>query len=209
MVRRLIRAGTLAGLTTVLGCGGGQVEEAEPAISAPLPTAGIAGSQVSVYPLTLLATDESLDWSEYAVSRREGLDRADSLIASFLIERAPEVTWTLPDELRVAARRAPGMLASPDQMGTAILRSPFEQVPDPLRSQMRNLSAVAGGQYALVPASLVFFAEADGRGRAELTLVIVEVRMGEAQWRTVARGVGDNPTSATWNALKTLVPGLP
>jgi hypothetical protein len=199
---------TLAFLA-VLGCGGGQTTDTTPTETAPLPTAGIAGSKVSVYPVTLMAADETLGWQDFFAARREGLDRVDSLIEVFLTERAPEVTWALPGELRTAARRAPGMLANPDQMGTALLRSPFEQVPDPLRSQMRNLAAVVGGRHALIPASLVFYAEPDGRGRAELTMVIVEVRMGRPEWRTVARGVGDDPWAATWDALKALVPGLP
>ncbi len=205
----LIRSTTILGMLAVAACAGGTTDSATPAETAPLPTAGIAGSKVSVYPVTLLAADEALEWEAHLNPRRQALDRIDSLIGAFLTERAPEVTWALPGELRAAARRAPGMLASPDQMGTAILRNQFERVPDPLRSQMRNLSAVVGGQYALVPASVVFFAEPDGQARAEITLVIVEVRMGEPGWRTVARGVGDEPWDATWNALKTLVPGLP
>lgn len=207
--RPLRRAAAFLCLVAVMGCGGGHAGEAAPDATLPLPTAGIAGGKVSVYPLTLLAADAGLGWDEYFAVRRAALDKADSLIAAFLTERAPEVTWALPAELRAAAGKAPGMLANPDQMGTAILRNQFERVPDPLRSQMRNLAAVVGGQYALIPASLVFYAEPDGRGRAELTLTIVEVRMAEASWRTVARGVGDDPWSATWEALKKLVPGLP
>jgi hypothetical protein len=208
-VQGCLKLATIMMVLAAVGCGGGQTAEPNPTETAPLPTGGIAGSKVSVYPVTLLASDETLGWEEYFESRREALDRADSLIAAFLTERAPEVTWALPAELRAAARRAPGMLANPDQMGTALLRNPFDQVPDPLRSQMRNLAAVVGGRYALVPASLVFFAEPDGRGRAEMTLAIVELRLGQSSWRTVARGVGDDPWDATWEALKGLVPGLP
>jgi hypothetical protein len=141
--------------------------------------------------------------------REEALARADSLIAVFLEERAPEADWVLPEALRRAHRQAPSMLANPDKMGTSLLRSPFEQVPDPLRIQMRALTGVAGGEYALVPASLVFYAEPDDQGRAELTMVLVNVRLGRPVWRSVADGVAGDPWTATWNALKTLVPGLP
>jgi len=201
---------TLALLATAagLGCGGGGTfENAEPE-TVPLTTAAMAGQQVSVYPLTLLAVDRSLGWDDYVQPRRTALDRADSLIAVLLTERAPEVIWVLPEEMRRAARKAPGLLADPDRMGTAVLRAPFKQVPDPLRSQMRTLSGVAGGRYALVPASLVFFADSAG-GRAELTLVIVDVRTGLPRWRSIARGTGDDPWSATWAALISLIPGLP
>jgi hypothetical protein len=156
-----------------------------------------------------MATEETLGWESMVQPREEALARADSLIAVFLEERAPEAEWVLPEELRRAHRQAPGMLADPDKMGTSLLRSPFEQVPDPLRIQMRALTGVAGAAYALVPASLLFYAEPGGQGRAELTMVLVNVRLGRPVWRSVAEGVGADPWAATWNALKTLVPGLP
>ena len=72
-----------------------------------------------------------------------------------------------------------------------------------------DLTGVAGGRYALVPASLVFTVTEEGRGRAELTLVIVDVRTGLVGWRTVAHADGDDPWLALRAALKTLTPGLP
>ncbi len=209
MIMRIsIGLATLAFLGFV-ACGGGQTSNGAAPEAAPLPTAGIAGQEVTVYPLTLVVAEEELGWSEQLQPRREALDRADSLIATFLTERAPEVAWVLPEELRRVASRAPGMLANPDQIGTALLRGRLERVPDPLRSQLRTLTGVAGGRHAFVPASLVFRSDSGGMGRAELTLAIVDVRTARVQWRTVASGVGDQPWDATWEALKSLVPGLP
>ncbi len=209
MEGRLITRLAVSGIISFIGCGGTPAHEGVAPQTAPLPTAGMAGRPVTVYPLTFLRTDEMLGWEMYVQPRRDALDRADSLIAVLLTERAPEVTWVLPDQLRRAARRAPGMLSSPDQMGTALLRSRFRQVPDPLRSQLRTLNGIAGGRYALIPASLVFRRDPGGAGAAELTLVIVDVRTGREGWRTVARGNGADPWGAMWNALKSLVPGLP
>jgi hypothetical protein len=102
------------------------------------------------------------------------------------------------------------MLTDPDQMATALLRSAeLTVVPDPLRSQMRALTGVAADRYALVPASLVFLADPGGRARAELTVVLIDVRTGAIGWRTVAWGVGDGPWDALRAALKALTPGLP
>ncbi len=209
MGERLIPTVVGLALLSMAGCAGRPSEDSQPVPTTPLPTGAIAGQSVTVYPLTLMVTDEQLAWESYVQPRREALSTADSTIAVFLMERVPEVNWILPDQLRAVARRAPGMLVNPDQMGTALLRNPIDVVPDPLRSQMRNLNAVSGVRFALVPAGLLFHREPDGSGRAELTVVIVEVRRGHAQWRTVARGVGAGPWEATWNALKTLVPGLP
>lgn len=208
------RVSIFAAAALVLACGGKptsddrQAPEPEPTL--PLPTAGIAGQRVGVYPVTLMTAAEELGWQEHLAARREALDRADSIIGALLTERSPEVTWVLPSELRRAAARAPGMLANPDQMGTAILRAPgMEQIPDPLRSQMRSLNGVAADRYALVPAALVFTRTPEGRGQAELTLVMADVRSGLLPWRTVARGQGDDPWDALRVAFKTLTPGLP
>ncbi len=196
-------------ILTLVACSTGHPGSSVEPETAPLPTAGIAGQEVTVYPLTLVVSEESLNWADQLLPRREALDRADSLIAKFLTERVPEVAWVLPPDIRRAASRAPGMLANPDQMGTALLRNPMERVPDPLRSQLRTLTGVAGGRHALIPASLVFRSDSAGSGRAELTLAIVEVRTARVEWRTVARGQGDEPWAACWDALKSLVPGLP
>ena len=144
-------------IALLAGCGGRQHVET-PAPTQPLPTAGLAAQQVSVLPLTLLAAEDSLHWQAKFADRRAALAQADSVIGTLLTARAPEVTWVLPEALRKAARRAPGIAPDPDQMGTAVLRaSNIEIVPDPLRGELRTLVALGGngGRYALVPASRV------------------------------------------------------
>ncbi len=178
----------------------------------PLPTSLLAGARVTVYPITMLLAEADLGWDAELMPRREALDRADGLIADALTQRSPEVTWVLPETLRRAARQAPGMLPDPDHMGTATLRSPgIQKLPDPLRSQLRVLTAAAGNRFALIPASLFFFADSTGAdmGRAELTLVLADVRSGDIRWRTVARGVSDEVWAALRRALASLTPGLP
>ena len=201
------------------GCGG-RAHLQQPTPTTPLPTARIAAQQVAITPLTLVVADDSLHWQAQFGERRAALARADSLIGALLQERAPEVTWLGPDELRRAARHAPGIAADPDQMGTAVLLRPGrgepEIVPDPLRNELRTLAALAGsggGRYMLVPAGLVFRrmgAPDDGRaGMAELSVVMVDVRTGRVAFRTVARGGGDDPWTALTRAVKSLTPGLP
>jgi hypothetical protein len=102
------------------------------------------------------------------------------------------------------------MLADPDRIATALLRSPgLKMVPDPLRSQMRSLNAMAGGRYAFVPAALVYMRTPEGHARAELTVALADVRTGQIGWRTVAYAEGADPWSALSAAVKTLTPGLP
>lgn len=184
-----------------------------PKPTAPLPTAGIAGQRVAVMPLALAAAEDSLHWDALIADRRTTLDKSDSIIATLLTARAPEVTWVPPAELRHVARRAAGIAADPDQMGTPFLRAEnIVDVPDPLRYQLRTLMGLVGGRYVLVPAGLVFRQPVGPSARqpvAELSLVLIDTRTGRIGWRTVARGEGDNPWTALTRAVKSLTPGLP
>jgi hypothetical protein len=208
---RLALALALAG--TLTGCGGSHrpQEAPAPAPTTPLPTAGLAGQKVVVYPLILVAADERLRWDSVLTPRRSALDHADSMLAETLTGRSPEVIWVLPPALRQIARRNLPVTTSPDQTPISLLRSPgLKQLPDPLWSQMRNLVAVAGERYALVPASLIFVPAPGGKGgRAELTLVLADVRSGAIAWRTVANAVAGDPWEGLARALKALTPWLP
>jgi hypothetical protein len=46
-------------------------------------------------------------------------------------------------------------------------------------------------------------------GTAELTVVIVDARLGQVGFKTVARGDGTDPWTALTRAVKALTPGLP
>jgi hypothetical protein len=75
---------------------------------------------------------------------------------------------------------------------------------------------MAGGRYAVIPAALVYRRAVAVAGSppgepalAELSVVVVDVRLGRVQWRTVARGRGGDPWAALTQAMKGLTPGLP
>lgn len=176
----------------------------------PVPAQGLAGQQVGVLPLTLVATDPALQSDTLFAGfhdRRATLSWADSLIGDALTGRAPEVKWVLPPQLRKIARRAPGIVDDPDHMGQALLRSPkLKDVPDPLRASLRNLMAVVGGRVAFVPAALGFSRDADGSIRAELPLVAADVRSGKVVWRSIAVGSGPTPAAALASALDAVLP---
>jgi hypothetical protein len=213
----LVRGAWCAALFA-LACGGRTKPQTPPAPAPtiPLPTAGLAGQSVSLFPLTLVAAEDVLHWDTVVADRRTTLTRADSILAALLQARAPEVGWVLPDELRRASRRSAGLAADPDRLGTAILRN--EQVidiPDPLRAQLRTLAALGGGRFAVMPAALVYkratatATPPEGIATAELSVALVDVRLARVVWRTVARGDGDDPWTALTRAVKALTPGLP
>ncbi len=193
-----------------VGCASAQ-QRADKMPPAPtVPTEALAGQQVAVLPLTLLAADSALQSDTLYASyrdRRAALTWADSVIGDAFTGRAPEVRWVLPPALRKLARRSPGIVGDPDQMGQAVLRAPkLREVPDPLRSSLRNLMAVAGGRVAMVPAALAFGRQADGRIRADLSLVAADTRSGRVLWRTLAVGQGAAPEAALEAALAAVLP---
>jgi hypothetical protein len=171
----------------------------------------LAGQTIAILPITLVVADPALESdSVYAryKDRRTALLRADSLIGEGFQARGPEVNWVLPPKLRKIARRAAGVVDDPDQMGQAILRSPkMVKVPDPLRSSIRSLVALAGGRLALVPAALGFGPEPNGQIRADLTLVLADSRTGKVVWRTLAYGRGATPDQALNAAVAAALPG--
>ena len=188
--------------------------ESEPKPLAPvamLSTQALAGKTVAVLPITLVVADPSIEsdtgYAGYR-DRRAALHRTDSLISEALLGRGPEVHWVLPPELRKIARRAAGFVPEPDEMGQAVLRSPkMTTIPDPLRSSLRSLLAIADGRIALVPAALGFGPEPDGRIRADLSLVLGDVRTGKILWRSLALGRGKSPDEALNAALAAVLPG--
>ena len=197
-----------------LACGGkpanpspepGQ-EQREPV--RPLITTSFAGQSLAVTPLTLVVADEAMATVPPLNNRPLALAWADSLVAAALLGRSPEVKWVLPVELRKLARRAPTVAPDPDRMGQSILRgSKVEDVPDPLRNNLRSMMALVGGRFALVPAALVFLREPnDGPVRAELSLALVDTRTGKVAWRSLAWGTGATPERALVAALDTVLP---
>jgi len=204
----------------VTGCVGHKTQTPTPEVTVPFPAGTLAGRDVGILPFTLVLADDSLHWDAQLADRPKALAASDSILLGFLTSRVTEITWKSPARLWRSARGANDLPDDPHQLGVAILRrlAVGSYVPDPLRAQLRTLGAVAGGTYVLAPASLFFKVDSvkpsavsgqPRQGTAELTMVLVDVRLGTVSWRSVARGVGDDPWSALAHALKTLTPGMP
>jgi hypothetical protein len=172
----------------------------------PLATSGLAGQGVAVLPLTMLVSDTRVPGTSGAKARTALLSWADSLLGDALTERAPEVTWVLPPELRKNARRSAGLLPAPDRMGQSIMRvSQLKEVPDPLRTYLRQLLALSGGaRYALIPAALYLNPEGEDSLKLQLSAVLADGRLGRVVWRTLAVGTGETAEQAFRAALATL-----
>src|ERR1043166_7277670 len=189
---------------------GQQPKPAKPQVPAVgLATGGLAGQTVVLLPRTMVVTDPRIPGGGPR-TRLLMLHLADSLLGEALTERANEVTWLLPPALRRIAQRSAGLMPSPDQMGQAVMRSPaLKQVPDPLRSYVRQLVALSGGaRFALIPAAL-YLTQAGPQGDSlvvQLAAVLADGRLGRVVWRTMAVGRGETTADALGAAPGPIAP---
>lgn len=215
--KSLVRgARLLTALLAASACGGKSQANQQPVPepTRPLPLTALASVKVPVLPLGILAFDDSLHWATSRADLSAARVAVDSIVGALLQDRAHQVTWILPEELRRQARFSPTFATNPDHIGTAVLQQTKvgDFLPDPLRSELRALVAIADARFALVPAQLVYRRAAGstaGLGTAELSVVLVDARLGQVGFKTVARGDGTDPWTALTRAVKALTPGLP
>lgn len=200
-------AGTLLCLA---GCGGhGKPAEAAPKVypAVALSTYPLSGEAVSVVPLTMLIFNSPLEAPSELSDHAKLVGWGDSIIDRALTDRGPEVKWILPAELRKQAMRSPGVASDPDRMGQAVMRDhEIKLTPDPLRTSLRSMAAIAGGRHVLIPAALIFTQAPNFQLKAELSMVMTDTRTGAVVYRTVAAGTGTSPATALNAAMATVLP---
>lgn len=173
-----------------------------------LVTAAVAGQGVAIIPIEMVVIDPSVAGGAISADRPTLRRWADSLLTEGAESRAPEVKWIPPGELRRIARRGAGLVPNPDQMGQSIMRGwSISSVPDPLRSNLRKLLAVAGGwRYALIPAALVLSTDSTGALAANLSILLADARTGRVVWRSMAKGAGGTADQVLGKAIATIFP---
>ncbi len=138
------------------------------------------------------------------------LGMADEALTNALALRSPEVAWVTPTETRRLVKRSAGLLPEAERLGQVmLLRNGAKTLPDPLRANLRTLSAMGGGRYALVPGGLVLRPDTAGTTRAVLTMIVGDPRTGEVLWRTHAYGRGIGADAALRAALDATLPPEP
>ena len=186
-----------------------QGQNPTPAVPArALYTAPLAGEKIAVLPMTMVIAESPISSDGPFLDRVTALRWADSLLKYALENRAPDVSWVFPEELRAMARRAPTVAPDPDKMGQSVMAAPrLDFMPDPLRSYARGLVAIAGGRRLLIPAAANFSRPPAGTGvKVELSVVLADARNGSVTWRTLAIGEGATAEAAVSEALRIMLP---
>lgn len=177
-------------------------------VTQPLVVNAVAGQGVAIVPVNMFLIEPEIPPGTFALARPALLRWVDSVLFEGAASRAPEVKWIPPQELRRISRRAGGLMPDPDQMGQSIMRSwGMSSVPDPLRSNLRRLLAVAGGsRYAMIPASVVFKSDSAGALAVDMAVLLADVRTGKVVWRSMAKGSGGTPDQVLGKAVATIFP---
>ena len=177
-------------------------------VTQPLVVNAVAGQGVAVVPVNMLIVAPEVAPGTFTLAKPALLRWADSMLLDGATSRAPEVKWIPPQELRRIFKRSGGLMPDPDQMGQSIMRSwGISSVPDPLRSNLRRLLAVAGGsRYAMIPASVVFKADSAGALSVDVAVLLADIRSGKVVWRSVAKGSGGTPEQVLGKAVATIFP---
>jgi hypothetical protein len=167
------------------------------------PLASMAEQAVILLPTRYLRATDSLGWASQVSDERGWLASVDDEIAFALAERGAARRWTLPSELARSARRNAAFAPDPATIAAEPLRPRGrklpQRVPEPLISQLRSLIALRDEvRYAVLPVEVRFEPANDGRGRAVLHLVLVDVRRAEFVW---AMDVSSEPAAGLSPAL--------
>jgi len=141
-------------------------------------------------------------WAPTGDGARTWLASLDDEIAAALADRGVTRGWVLPAQVERTARRNPTFASDPHALAVEPIlptAKAFDfELPDPLRSQLRAITALTeGARYVLVPVEARFeratpSGPADS-GRAVLRLAIVDTRLARLAW--VGEVAGDAASS--------------
>lgn len=170
-----------------------------------LPTSGLWGSTVIILPVDTLAAAPGFEGAGElgAVGRRQ----ADSVIAATLKIRAPNVVWTSAAMLRARAE-ADTSVPHPDSLLVHLLAlRALMSVSAPLLEQLEKVVTITQGRYVLAPVWVTYRRGRRRPARAEVTLVLVNVKVGAVAWKSDVAGEDANPLVALAQAIRTLTAG--
>lgn len=135
---------------------------------------------------------------------------ADAELVFALENRAPDVEWVMPTELRRAAAGSPGYDVVVDALPVGMFeRAEVRRVGDPLYGNIRRLAALVDADAALIPVAVRYrtapavdsagaVSEATSAvphpGRAEVTVALIAVVTGRVIWSGIVGGAPGSPS---------------
>ena len=146
------------------------------------PLAALAAERIVVLPAQQLRGAESLGWAEAVGPAADYLARLDNEIA-FAVEQRDVRDWVFAPAIARSVRRNPTVRVDPYALAVSRLRvaedKNDEPIPEPLGSQLRNLTVITDARYVLLPSELRLepvAGEPAGTGRGVLLLYLIDTR---------------------------------
>lgn len=201
--KELDRRGSALALVLAVSpaCAGGSSE--------PVPAGGfdlLGGQTVLVLPVQYVRQVPG-GWLGGSSNESAAARQADRELGFALGERGGRAKWILPEEQVGMLRRRPSIEVDPYALSTGEARrkgANLKDVEDPLRSEIRMLSALFDCRYAVLPLEILYVVnEETGKGRLGVRTFLVDTRRGEVLWYGVVPG-RDNPEPASAGALAAL-----
>lgn len=166
-------AALVAGVVLLGACGGGaHAPEAGEYVGA---VPDLMGRKVMVLPVQLV----------------DGVpEPVDPEIVFALEEHGEGIDWVMPDQVRRAVDRTPGMDVKVDDLPVGIfMRAEVERVGDPLFGYLRRLAALTGAQFAVIPVQVRYRMASDELGSAvEILTTVLDPVSGRIFWTGVIDG---------------------
>ncbi len=167
------------------------------------PSAGFAmlgGQTVLVLPVQYVQRVPG-GWVGGAVNEREAARQADTELSFALDERGGRAVWVKPDQQVETLRRRPGIEVDPYGLSAGVARAEgadLKDVKDPLRSEIRMLTALFDCRYVILPLEILYVAEEETQsGQLGIKTYLIDSRRGQVLWYGVIGGAeGQPPASA-------------
>jgi hypothetical protein len=176
-------------LLVALACASNPSPLPAPAADAPAadtpparPLAALAAERIVVLPAQRLQGAGAMGWVDRIGPAADYLSRLDNEIA-FAVEQRGVRDWVFAPAIERSARRNPTVRVDPHSLSVDRLRvaedKNDEPIPEPLGSQLRNLTVITDARYVVLPSELRFEPVAGqpaGTGRGVLVLYLIDTR---------------------------------
>ena len=172
-------------LAILFGCGSPPAPT--PAADAPAPRSALSsmlGRPLLIMPTQYLAVATPGGQYEISMGSRDLLPLVDEELADAFRKRGVRSSWTFAKEITESALRNGGLIQDPRDLASESLRRievGDTPLPEPLGSQIRNITALQDGRYVLIPVE-VDVDQRPGHPPGILRLILVDSRTARVTW---------------------------
>ena len=174
---------TIAGAALLYGCASSPSKTEEAAAPAS-PLSGMAGRQLLVFPAQYLSLGNPGGGYDIVPAGPALLPILDEEIADTFHKRGVKSNWIFGRAITEAAVRNGGLAGDPRQLsvqGIRRVKAGDTPLPEPLASEVRNLVALTGARYALLPLEVHMDVKGNER-RSSVRFLLIDARTARVSW---------------------------